>query len=425
MSESVTPAMPGERICDPPPDPAKPPRAGRLGSRGALAAGWRATGACLAVSAACLVAVFGLLAVAATQAQAQSLSKANEEFVNKTVEEAMKEEDLPGVMISISGPEGEYSHAYGYSNKSAKEAMNLEDHFRAGSITKTFTATAILKEIEAGKLSFSNTLGEYVEGIPHGSEITVRDLLDMRSGLYEYEQDATFKAEFYFNHKLEFGPQNVVEILRSATPEGAPNEKTAYSDSNYVMLGLILEKVTGETAAAAITKDVIEPLGLSHTSFATTDALPSPFSQGYETFLTKGLVRLSTEMNPYVIWTAGAIVSTIGDLGKYAADLGTGALLSSEMQEERLKFCPVAYSYEGPSEYGYGLGILSFGNWLGHDGSLPGYDSEAMYEPKTGAVITGMENLQTSNLTVFSRIFERIGAHLYPGSMETPTYPEC
>lgn len=407
---SIVPAMRHQSVFEPPP---------KLDQ----VVGRRSLGTWLAVASMFLAAVCAMLVVVAS-AQAKEMSSTNQEFVNKTIEEAIKEEDQPGMMISITGPEGEYSHTYGHNN-SANEPMNLEDHFRVGSITKTFTATAILKQIEAGKLSFSSKLSEFVEGIPHGSEITVRDLLDMRSGVYEYEDDSTFKAEFELNHKLAFTPQKIVEIIKKATPEGAPNEKTTYSDSNYVLLGLILEKASGETAEAAITKDVIEPLKLEHTSFATTDTLPTPFAEGYQTFLFKPLVKLSTEMNPYVIWTAGAIISTMGDLDKYAEDLGTGALLSAKMQEERLKYCPIAYSYEGPSKFGYGLGIINFGNWLGHDGSLPGYNSETMYEPKTGAVITVMENLQTSNLAAFSRIYEKIAAHLYPESLKTPSYPEC
>jgi D-alanyl-D-alanine carboxypeptidase len=95
------------------------------------------------------------------------------------------------------------------------------------------------------------------------------------------------------------------------------------------------------------------------------------------------------------------------------------------MFEEQQQFCPLPYAYEGPSEFGYGLGLISFGDWLGHDGSVPGYETESFYEPATGAVIAGMANLQTAKLSIFSRVFEKIADHLYPGSMETSEYPEC
>jgi D-alanyl-D-alanine carboxypeptidase len=415
MSESNVPAIRGRRILDPPPESE------------------RSSSFWIAATGALLVALFAAL-VLVSKAQAAPLSTANQEFVNSTVETAMKEERQPGVMISITGPEGEYTKAYGYANSSTKEALSLEDHFRIGSITKTFTATAILRQIEEGNLSYNNTLSEFVTGIKYGEEITVRDLLDMRSGVYEFESAPEFEIGFALNHKEAIGPQTEVEIIRNHEPEAKPDEITHYTESNYILLGLILEQVSGEPAEEAITKEVIEPLGLEHTSFPSTvtgyenpDTLPAPFAQGYEyNLFSKSLpLTLATEMNPEIPWTMGAIVSTIGDMSKYAKELGTGALLSSGTEEERLEFCPIPYTLEGPTEFGYGLGILSFGTWIGHDGSVPGYSSEVFYEPETGATIVGMENLQTTNLAIFSRIFEHIANHLYPGSMETPKYPEC
>jgi D-alanyl-D-alanine carboxypeptidase len=380
-------------------------------------------------------ALLAVLILGPALAQAEPLSAANKEFVNSTIEAAMKEERQPGVMIQITGPQGEYSKAYGKSSLSSEEPMSLEDHFRVGSVTKTFTATAILRQIEEGHLSFSSTLGEYVSGIKYGNEITVRELLDMRSGVYEFEKDSGFQVGFYINHKENVGPETIVQIIRNHESEAIkPNTKTEYSDSNYILLGIILEKVTSEAAEVALTKEVIEPLGLKNTSFPSTltgytdpNKLPTPFSQGYEyNTLSHSLpLRLSTEMNPKIPWTMGAIVSTIGDMTEYAKELGTGALISSAMQAERLKYCPIPYTLEGPTEFGYGLGIISFGKWIGHDGSVPGYSTEVFYEPETGATIVGMENLQTTNLAIFSRIFERIANHIYSGSMETPKYPTC
>jgi D-alanyl-D-alanine carboxypeptidase len=152
--------------------------------------------------------------------------------------------------------------------------------------------------------------------------------------------------------------------------------------------------------------------------------MPAPFTQGYNSGEGGGL-RNSTEFNPNVFWTAGAIVSTISDLSRWGRALGTGTLLSPEMWKERQQFCPLPYAFEGPTEFGYGLGLISFGSWLGHDGSVPGSSTETFYEPATGAEITGMETLQTGPLSIFSRVFERIAAHLYPGSMETSKYPTC
>lgn len=375
-----------------------------------------------AAVAALLAALIAAFALVVAPAQARPLSKADRAFVDATVAAAMQEEGQPGLSLAISGPRGDYTRTYGVRDLDNGAPLRLPDHFRIGSITKTFTA--ILRQVDAGNLQLSDTLDQWVAGIPYGNEITVRDLLSMRSGIYEYGADPTFGEEFTANPLMEFSPQDAVEIIRQHEPYFAPGEHTLYVNSNYVLLGLILEAVSGESAAAAITNEVIKPLGLHHTSFATTAALPNPFSQGYNEG-AGGALENTTAFNPNVFWTAGAMVSNLADLQKYGRALGSGALLSPELQAERLEFCPVPYSLGGPTEFGYGLGMISFGSWLGHDGSVPGFGSETFYEPQTGAVIAGMETLQTGPLSIFSRVYERIAAHLYPGSMDTPDYPQC
>ncbi|MBS1888623.1 MAG: beta-lactamase family protein [Actinobacteria bacterium] len=359
-----------------------------------------------------LVVALGLVA----NAQAKPLSKADQEFVNSTVEAAMKEEGQPGIMLSITGPKGDYTKAWGVRDVASGAPLTTGDHFRVGSITKTFTATAILRQVEMGHLKLSDTLGQYIGGIANGNIITIRDLLDMQSGVYEYESEE-LDQKISENLLLPFGPQDALQLIREGQPQFAPGEKTVYTNSNYVLLGLILEQVSGETAEAAITTDVIKPLGLQHTNFATTAEMPKPFTQGYCSLPTNPLANC-TAFNPGIFWTAGAINSTLADMSKYSRQLATGALLSPAMQAERLTFGYVPYPFEGPSVFGYGLGILSFGQWLGHDGEVPGYATETMYEPRSGASIVGVENFSTPTLAIFSRIFERIGAHLYPGSME-------
>jgi D-alanyl-D-alanine carboxypeptidase len=402
MLETIVPSMRRQRNCDPPPKPEQ-----------ALSFRLAAVGVFVAAVLAALALV--------TPALAKPLSKADRAFVDATVEAAMQEEGQPGVEISISGPKGSYTQAYGVRDLASGAPLMLGDHVHMGSITKTFTATAILRQVEEGHLSLSDTLDKWVTGIPNGNEITVRQLLAMQSGVFEYQADQEFQEKVGANLLTPFGPQDFLEIMRRHEPYFAPGEATLYTSSNYYLLGLILEQVTGESAEAAITKDVIKPLGLHHTSFPTTPQMPRPFTRGY--CGAPGALEDCTEFTPGIVWTAGAMISTLGDLSKYGQQLGTGALLSLEMQEERLQFSGIPYPFEGPSEFGYGLGIISFGNWLGHDGSVPGSSTETFYEPQTGAVIAGMETLQTPTLAIFSRIFERIGDHLYPGSMETPEYP--
>lgn len=388
----------------------------------------------VAITAA-LVSMLMFLVTDAALAQAAPLSKANQEFVDSAVASSMSAAKTPGLSIVISGPEGEYSKPYGWARMGLiLNSMQLADHVRIGSITKTLTATAILQQIEQGHLSYSNTLGEFVSGIKYGNEITVRQMLDMQSGVYDWENDPTFQAGVVANPGMKWEPEDTVRVIREHEPEFKPGEYVHYNESNYVLLGLILEAVTGETAEAAITKDVINPLGLTQTSLPAPTAsepqptkMPEPFAHGYNRYVA-GFPTDTTGFNARIAWTMGGIVSTVGDLATWGHDLGTGALLSPEKFAERTQFCAAgAWTYGGgPTSFGYGLGLLQLGNWIGHDGSVPGFSSITMYEPKTGAEITGVENLQSTGanaLAVFTNAFVKIAQHLYPESLPNPEYP--
>jgi len=308
--------------------------------------------------------------------------------------------------------------------------MKLTHHVRIGSVTKSFTAIAILQQIEKGNLKFSDTLDEFVTGIKYGNEITVRDLLAMQSGVYEWQSDPAFQAAVVANPKMKWEPEDTVESIRKHEPEFKPGEYVHYNESNYVLLGLILEAVTGETAEAAITKNVIEPLSLSQTSLPAPTAgepipykLPEPFAHGYNRYVL-GIPTDTTDFNARIAWAMGGIQSTVGDLAAFGQGLGTGALLSPEMFAEQQQFCAAGtWSYGGPSKFGYGLGLMSLGDWVGHPGSVPGFSAVTFYDPNTGAEISVVENLQSPNVSAFSSVFQKIASHLYPESMETPAYP--
>ena len=167
----------------------------------------------LATAGIFLAALLATLASVA-RADAAPLSKANQEFVDSTVAASMSEAKTPGLSIEISGPEGEYSKAYGWGRMGLTlESMQLADHVRIGSITKTLTATAILQQIELGNLSYSDTLSEFVSGIKYGNEITVRDMLDMESGVYEFESNSAFQAAVVVNPGMKWEPSDTVELL--------------------------------------------------------------------------------------------------------------------------------------------------------------------------------------------------------------------
>jgi D-alanyl-D-alanine carboxypeptidase len=361
-------------------------------------------------------ALAGLALLGGGSAQADELPAADRQFVDATVMQAMQSGRLPGVSLKITGPRGDYVKTYGVSNRATSEPMALDDHVRIASITKSFTATAVLRQVQRGRLKLSDKLDRWVKGIRYGKRITVRQMLAMRSGVYDFTSNARFARRFEANPLLRWKPADVVRIIRANRPEFRPNAKTEYADSNYVLLGIILQKVTGRSAESVITRDVIDRAGLSETSFPTRARMPTPFSRGY--FAGDdgtGPIRNFTLVNPKVAWTAGGMVSTLGDIEKWGRVLARGTLLSPRLQRARLRFG--RFPNPGPFA-GYGLGILRFGDWIGHDGAIFGFSTVTMYERTSGAQIVAAANLSSNFSTPTLEIMGLIAQHLYPESLE-------
>lgn len=159
---------------------------------------------------------------------------------------------------------------------------------------------------------------------------------------------------------------------RSCAPTARPSSpgaRSVYSDSNYILLGLILEQVTGRHLATEITQRILDPLGLTQTSFPTSPAMPEPYAHGYAADRPGAPVRDVTRSNPDVAWASGAMLSTLEDLHRWVEILVAGSLLTPALQAERLTIEP--WSTE-PVSMGYGLGIQEIGGLLGHTGASLG-----------------------------------------------------
>ncbi len=362
-----------------------------------------------------LLLAVSLLAAAA--AHAKPLSTADRAFVDEVVAKQMSEDRLPGFSIAITGPQGDYTHVYGVANTATNAPLKLTDHVRIASITKTFVATAALRQIEQGNLAFSDKLSKYIKGVPNGNRITIKQMIGMRSGLYDYTMDPQWSRELEEDPRMKFDYQGVVAILKRHQPEFEPGAKTVYSDSNYYLLGAILERVSGISIAKLVTKEVIKPLGLKHTVYPTSAPLPSPFANGYYAGPEgKSAITDVTLVNPDIAGAAGAMASTLGDLHKYAKQLGQGALLSPTMEKLRLQ---VGLLSQSPQvTLGYGLGIMRVGRWLGHNGAVFGFSTVAMYDPKSGTTIAATANLASNFSTPTLEAFLQIAERLYPGSLK-------
>jgi D-alanyl-D-alanine carboxypeptidase len=357
------------------------------------------------------------LAVLAAPARGAELAPADAQFVDATVAQVMQAQRLPGVTVRITGPRGTYEKSYGAGDVAADVAMSPRDHVRIASITKTYTATAILLQVRRGRLSLDDRLSEFVEGVPNGRRITVRQLLAMQAGVYDFTADPAFARRFAADPLMAFRPADILPIIRRHKPEFAPGAQTEYSDSNYVLLGMILAEVTGRSPRRVITDEIIEPLGLRETSYPRTAGLPAPFAHGYYAGPQgQGEIRELTRVNPAVPSTAGAMISTIDDLIAWGEELATGTLIGPRLQRQRLRFG--AFPNPGGPPVGYGLGILRFADWVGHNGAIFGFSTVTFVDRESGAQIAVAANLSSNSTTPTMDIFAPIAAQLYPESVQ-------
>ena len=187
-----------------------------------------------------------------------------------------------------------------------------------------------------------------------------------------------------------------------------------YSDSNYYLLGLILEKVTGQTAERVITDQIITPLGLRHTSFPTVTALPRPFASGFGGLDGTAPLTDATASNPGAGWTAGGMGSPWATCtGRRGARHGT--LLSTQTQAARLT--TVSFHNPGQVRVGYGLGVFELDHFLGHNGAIVGYSSAMFYLPSKDATIVVWGNNSTNSTTPTTTIMFDLARVLFPGQV--------
>ncbi len=192
----------------------------------------------------------------------------------------------PGALVAVNDPErGTFVRAYGTADLATARPMNAADHVRIGSITKTFTATAVLRAADEGKLSLDDVLARYVPGVPYGDTITLRDLLGMQGGVWDVREEPAFAEQIVA--KTPASEWHEGDRLRAiiAHPERAmpPRRRVEYSNSEYYLLGLVLEKVFGKPVHEVI-GDVIAAHGLRSTTYPTDATMPAPDSRGYAHF---------------------------------------------------------------------------------------------------------------------------------------------
>ena len=323
--------------------------------------------------------------VAETTSGEDRFSAANLQELDTTIAGVMRDNDLPGVLIGVSAPgQGDYISAQGSANLDTGAEPQPSDQFRVGSVTKTFVATAILQLVDQGKLSKSDKLSKWYPDFPNADEITIDNLLSMRSGIADYWDEETIK-QYYDNPFENVTNEDIIEAAAAKADQfEPPDQETKYTDTNYNILGAILEKVSGNDIATQLTENILIPLGLNNTFYPTNNELPGGL-HGYGMNSQSGEFEDKTILNPAPADGAGAMISDLSDLGVWARALYNGDLLNPDTRQARLETQPLEGAPTGGA--GYGEGIGGNGGIWGHGGTISGFSTEMWYIPEQDASI--------------------------------------
>ena len=298
--------------------------------------------------------------------------------LDAAIGQAMTKVSIPGAIVGIWGPAGNYVRTFGVADKATGAPMSTDMYSRIGSVTKTFTITALLQLVDQGKLALDDPISKYMSGVPSGDQITLRELAQMRSGLITFDDVTQFSDPYIADPHKSFTPAQLLGYALDKQLQFPPGTQYQYSNTNTVLLGLVVEKQSGQTLQDYISEHILAPLKMTHTSFPTTPAFPDPHPHGYTTL--HGAAQIATDWNFSWAWAAGNMISTLDDMRIWARALATGALLKPETQRQRLD-TTVPMNPEQTSFYG--LGIINAAGWIGHAGVIFGYETMAFYLPQT------------------------------------------
>jgi len=369
------------------------------------------------------------------------------------VEAAVKQLKVPGAMVLLRTPQGNFNAGVGTTELGVHIPPAANTHFRIASNTKTMTGALIVLLAQDGKLKLSDPVSTYIPDVPDGENITVAQLLKMRSGLYGYTADPALAAAMDANPGKAWTPQEVLAIAFRHPPQFAPDASYEYSNTNYALLGVIAEKVGGRPLAQQFADRLFGPVGLTQTSLPAADdtSMPAPYSHGYmyggsfyaladdpypadmQAAAQAGTLQPVdyTNQNSSYATAAGGAISTADDLATWMKALVSGKVFNADYHQQWLtSLQPEDPAAPDGQKYGYGISYQRFGPnaaMFYHGGELPGFNSFMGYDPDNDVALVIWTNLtlspdgRTTAQAMLPTVLDEIYAGLSLAPPPTPT----
>jgi D-alanyl-D-alanine carboxypeptidase len=299
--------------------------------------------------------------------------------------------DVPGAAVFVV-KDGKPLLRKGYGMADLEQGTKItpESVFRIGSITKQFTAVAILQLVESGQIALNDPITKFLSDYPtQGKTITIEHLLTHTSGIQSY----TDKPEFLEAMRRDMTPQQIIEAVQNDPMQFDPAAQFRYNNSGYILLGMIIEKVSGMPYAEYMEKNVFPRAGLTATSYGDTAKIVSNRVPGYtrsgDSFANASFLSMTL---PYA---AGALLSTVDDLARWHAALIAGKVVDRKLLDAAWKPFKLTSGEEAGYGYGWGLGSIAGEKVIQHGGGINGYTSHEMWMPEHDVHVTVLTNNET------------------------------
>ena len=350
------------------------------------------------VAAIALGAAGGAASAAPSKGEAESL---------KSRAQGLVEAGYPAVLAAVTDSKGESAGvAVGKGNLETGQAPPMDGEVRIGSNTKTFVAVVVMQMVQEGKVGLDEPIETYLPGLIKGegidgSRITVRQLLQHTSGLPEYTDTTPGSGDIFQVKDHYIPPRDLLDTALGKPAQFEPGAQWKYTNTNYLVLGMLVERVSQRPVGEQIDERIVKKLGLSHTYFPAPGdrSIKGTHPQGYH-LSAEGKLEDITEMDPVWGWAAGAMVSTPSELNTFFQAVFDGRLLTQSSIDEMKNGAVDASSYLGPGTV-YGLGLIGRslscgGTAWGHGGSIHGYQTDNAVGPDGTAVTVAVTALPSA-----------------------------
>jgi len=287
----------------------------------------------------------------------------------------------PGMIISVKCGDFVYEKAKGFENVYTQIPMGIDRLWRIGSVTKTFTITVLLQLVQDGLIDLNDPVSKYLDFVPNGNNISIKMLTNMTSGIFNYSEAEEFDDTLNNNPLKKWKPEELLEIAFRNEPYFEPGNGFHYSNSNTIIIGMIIEKITGNSLQSETKSRIIDKLNLNKTYVPENNLMKTDASSGYNEDSKKlilPLIDVTAKYDPSWAGAAGDIISNLENMKVYIKALAKGELLNKKTQNLRKDFYRVNDFFE------YGIGWFRVNDkYYGHNGGYPGYTNMSLYNPDT------------------------------------------